>query len=671
MRFLVMAGLLLCAGVVQAATAVDVAAFVKRDGFDDIKISPTGEYYAARVPGENNSVLMIVRRADNKPMGGFGLGSHTYIADFEWVNASRIVFGTSRRFGTLDEPFLTGDLYGINADGTGKNILVGQDVEVLEIGSLIKPKKTEQVAAFLVDSLPSDDRHVLVRVSRYASDVFSEVDEMDVYTGRRTPVARAPVRNAAYATDPQGHVRFAYGSNGDNANKLYYRAVGNADWTDTSAWRQLNDEATTHRVETPLGFSADGRFAYLKADQTNGPDAIIAFDTRDETRKEVLRDATSDPTSIIRALDAPYHAPVGVVFGMDHPRTAFFDEGGPQARLYRSLESAFPGRRVEISSMTSDAKLALFEVSSDHDRGQFYVFDTLTKHADYLFARRDWQDPAGMAEQRPFAFKARDGRLLHGFLTIPPGSAGSGLPMVVLPHGGPFTIADTWGFDPETQLLAAAGYAVLQINFRGSGGYGREFAQAGAREWGGKMQDDITDATRWAIGQGTANPNRVCIYGASYGGYAALMGVAKESGLYKCAVGYVGVYDLPMLFSKGDTRRSESGRTYMSDWIGDPASLASISPINLADRVKVPVFLVAGGNDERAPIQHTKEMEDALRKAGVPVETLYFADEGHGFYEEDHKLAFYTQLLGFLDRNIGSMTSATTSAAAGSTVGGH
>jgi len=653
MKLMLGVAALVLAGAAQAATSFDVASFVKRDGFDEIKISPTGEYYAARVPGEDNSTLMIVRRADNKPMGGFGLGSHTYIADFAWVNATRVVFGTARRFGTLDEPFLTGDLYGINADGTGKNILVGQDVEVMEIGSLIKPKKTEQVAAFLVDSLSADDRHVLVRVSRYANDVFSEVDEMDVYTGRRTPVARAPVRNAAYETDPEGHVRFAYGSNGDNFNKLYYRAAGNADWTDTAAWRELNDQAKSGHVETPLGFSADGQIAYLRVGQSSGPDAVIAFDTRDGTRKEVLRDAISDPTSVVRALGTAYHAPVGVVFGMDRPRTVFFDEAGPEARLHHSLESAFPGRRVDVTSMTADGKLALFEVSSDHDRGQFYLFDTVTKHADYLLARRDWQDPSAMAEQRPIEFKARDGRLLHGFMTVPHRSDGVRLPMVVLPHGGPFFTADSWGFDPETQLLAAAGYAVLQVNFRGSSGYGREFAEAGAREWGGKMQDDVTDATRWAIGQGKADPGRICIYGASYGAYAALMGVAKEPGLYKCAVGYAGVYDLPMLYRKGDTRRSESGRTFISDWIGEPANLASVSPVNLADRIKVPVFLAAGGNDERAPIQHTKEMEDALRKAGAPVETLYFPNEGHGFYGEDHKLAFYAQLLALLDRTIG------------------
>lgn len=664
MRSLVLAGMLLaCACSAQAASAVDIAAFVRHDGYDDIKISPTGEYYAARVPGENNSTLMIVRRADNKPMGGFGLGEHTYIGQFEWVNPTRIVFGTERRFGTYDRPYDTGDLYGMNADGTGKNILVGQDVQVQDIGSLIKPKKTDFVAAFLLGTLAGDDRRVLVRVQRFQADAFSEVDQLDVYTGRRTPVARAPIRNAMYAADPQGSVRFAYGSNFDNMQKVYYRAAGTSDWTDTSGWRELNDEAATHHREFPLGFSADGRIAYLEVEQPDGPNAIVALDTQDDTRKVVLRDKVSDPTEVIRALAGSYRAPVGAVFGMGKPTVAFFDETSVQAHLQRSLEAAFPDRLVEITSMTADGKVAIFEVSSDHDRGQFYVFDTASKRADYLFARRDWQDPATMADMRPFDFLARDGVRVHGLLTIPRQGEGKGLPMVVLPHGGPYMTGDQWQFDPQVQLLAAAGYAVLQVNFRGSEGYGRAFSQAGAREWGGRMQDDLTDATRWAIGQGVADAGRVCIFGGSYGGYAALMGAAKEPKLYKCAVGYVGIYDLPLLFTKGDVARGASNRTFLNDWLGSPRGLAEVSPVNLADRIKVPVFLAAGGNDERAPIRHTKEMEDALRKAGVPVESLYFANEGHGFYDEAHQAAFYSRLLAFLDRYIGTGSGAAVTSA--------
>ena len=225
--------------------------------------------------------------------------------------------------------------------------------------------------------------------------------------------------------------------------------------------------------------------------------------------------------------------------------------------------------------------------------------------------------------------------------------------MVVMPHGGPFGIFDVWGFDHDTQLLAEAGYAVLQVNYRGSGNHGRAFQAAGAKQWGGAMQDDLTDATQWAIREGIADPERICIYGASYGGYAALMGAAKEPGLYRCAAGYVGVYDLPKM-REDNKRIGRWATTWSDDWIGsDMQVLVSNSPNRLADRIKVPVFLAAGGEDERAPIEHSKMMERALRAAGVPVETLYYPDEGHGFYKPEHKREFYKRLLAFLHKNIG------------------
>jgi acetyl esterase/lipase len=667
MRSLVMAGMLwACACVAQAATnTVDIAAFVKPDSFDDIKISPTGEYYAATVPSEGESILVIIRRADNKAMAGFGLGANTYIANFEWVNPSRVVFGTARKFGALDQPQLTGNLYAMNADGTGKDILVGQDVNVMSTGTHIQTKKTETIAAFLLDGLPDDDKYVLITVWPFESDAYSRVEKMDVYSGRRVPVARAPVRNADYVTDPQGHVRFAYGRTTRNDNQLFYRDGDATDWTRTSDWRELNDESSSGHIEVPLGFSADGKVAYLQVQGTKGPDAIVAFDPHDGTRKQVLQDDDSDPADIIRSLGLHYPAPVGAFIDDGKPRTAFFDEASPDARLYHSLEAAFAGDRVEITSKTADGRMALVQVSSDRDPGEFYLFDTVDKKASYLLARREWQDPAAMAEVRPIALKARDGLTLHGFLTVPHGSDGKHLPIVVLPHGGPFWVADVWGFDTETQLLASAGYAVLQVNFRGSSGYGRAFTDAGSREWGGKMQDDVTDATRWAIDQGIADPARICIYGASYGGYAALMGAARESGLYKCAAGYVGVYDLPLMFRKGDIQDHDSGEAYLHDWIGDPSALGAVSPVNLAGRIKVPVFLAAGGQDERAPIAHSERMEQALRTAGVPVETLFVRTEGHGFYTQEHQQAFYERLLSFLDKNIGGGAGSASTAAAG------
>ncbi len=627
------------------AAAVDVQAYVKKDRFNDIKLSPNGDYYAATVAFEDRTALVVLRRSDNKLTANFRMGKNTHVADFQWVNPERVLISMAEKFGALDQPQHTGELYAINADGTQPEILIGWRVQGEGLGTLIQPKKVERVAAFLVDDLPADDKDVVISVSPFSNDPFTRAERMDVYSGRRAPLARAPVRNAEFITDNKGVVRFATGSGTDNIRKVYYRQG------DGAAWKLLSDEAVTGHKETPLGFSADDATAYFETEQAKGPNAIIAFDIGSETRKELLRDNDVDPARIIYRNGT--NIPVGAFFVDGKPRTAFFDNAAPEARLYRSLEAAFANASVRITSQTADGRLALVQVSSDRNPGDFYFFDTVTKKADYLLSRRDWFDPEDMGEMRPITLAARDGLPLHGYVTLPKGSSGKNLPTVVLAHGGPFDIQDVWGFDGDAQMLAEAGYAVLQVNFRGSGGYGQAFTDAGARQWGGTMQDDLTDATRWLIQQGIADPGKVCIYGASYGAYASLMGVAKEPGLYRCAAGYVGVYDLPTMHTEGDIQQRGSGETYLREWIGERTALAAASPNRIADRIKVPVFLAAGGEDKRAPIAHSKLMERALIKAGVPVETLYYDTEGHGFYVEAHQKEYYTRLLAFLSRHLG------------------
>lgn len=631
-----------CAFVADAAE-VDLNPFVSKDKFEDIELSPTGEYYSATVPFEDRTALVILHRAENRVVATFSTGKNTHVSESVWVNPERVLLNTVEKFGALDQPQWLGEIYALSVGGSAE-ILVGQRVGRMQTGSNIKGKTAEPVAAYVVDALPRDDHNVVVSVMPFSSDPYTRAERMDVRSGRRTPITRAPVRNARFVTDNNGDVRFALGAGVDNVNKLYYRN-GEGPWT------LINDEAVSNRIETPLGFSEDNKVAYLQIEHDSGPDSIVAMDIASGTRKQVLRDDDTDPAQVIYR--AGTSIPIGAVLIDGKPRTEFFDPASADARQYRSLQAAFAGEFPLITSSTSDGKLVLVRTHSDRNPGDFYVFDTVAKKASHLISRRDWFDPAKMAEMRPVALTARDGLPLKGYLTLPPGSDGKSLPMVVMPHGGPFGIFDAWEFDDNNQLLAAAGYAVLQVNFRGSGNHGRAFRKAGARQWGGKMQDDVTDATRWAIGQGIADPKRICIFGGSYGGYAALMGVAKEPDLYKCAVGYVGVYDLPTMHSHGDIQQRGSGETFLREWIGDKTELGAVSPNRMADRIKAPVFLAAGGEDQRAPIEHSRMMEKALKSAGVPVETLYYPTEGHGFYVDANRKEFYTRLLAFLNRHIG------------------
>jgi dipeptidyl aminopeptidase/acylaminoacyl peptidase len=264
-----------------------------------------------------------------------------------------------------------------------------------------------------------------------------------------------------------------------------------------------------------------------------------------------------------------------------------------------------------------------------------------------------------MATVQPFSFRARDGLEMYGYLNNPKGyklDTLKKMPLIVHPHGGPIGPRDDWGFNWETQMLASRGYLVLQLNFRGSGGYGNGFQDKGHGEWGGAMQDDLTDVTKWAIDKGYADPERICIYGASYGGYASLMGVAKEPDLYRCAIGYVGVYDLvSTMFKKGDIKDRKSGRRFLEHTLGtDIGARRENSPALQATKIKAGVFLAAGMDDERAPYQHTEAMRDALKAAGHPADVVILQDkEGHGFYKEANNLNLYTKMFAFLDRYIG------------------
>jgi dipeptidyl aminopeptidase/acylaminoacyl peptidase len=628
------------------AQALDVEPFVRNDRFETIKISPGGEYFAATVPFEDRTALVVMDRKGNKLLGTFQLGRNSAIDSFAWVGPDRVLIGAAEKFGELDEPQPTGELFAMDADGGRTEMLIGQRVDG-NLGSRIRSKKAEQVAAFLIDDLPDDDKYVLVSVSPFSSDPYTRVEKMDVYSGVRNVVMRAPVRNARFTSDNSGTVRFARGADTDNVSKLYYRDSDGGDWT------LVNDEAATALIEVPLGFASDDRIAYLRAERATGPDAIVAYDTANGKRTDVLRDAERDPFVLYRPGTS---IPVGAMYEGNRPQLRFFDEASDDARLYKSLQAAFGDNAALITSSTRDGSVNLVEAWSDGNPGDFYLFDARSKKAGYVISRAEWFDPTRMATMMPVEFAARDGLQLQGYLTLPRGASGKGMPMVVLPHGGPFGIADTWRFDGDAQMLAKAGYAVLQVNFRGSGGRGRSFTHVGARQWGGSMQDDVTDATRWAIAQGIADPARICIYGASYGAFAALMGVAKEPDLYKCAAGNVGVYDLPQLHAE-ETNKHGSIETWANDWIGsDMAKLAANSPTRLAAAIKVPVLLAAGREDETAPVEHTEAMERALKAAGVQVEASYYTGEGHGYYKPANRQDFYTKLLAFLARNLGGET---------------
>lgn len=645
--------LLMCAGLASAGMAESLAAerispevFADEGQFFDVKLSPDGKHLAATVPQGDRSALIILQRSPQKLTASYRMPKDTHIADFWWANEERVLIALAESFGSRDYPVATGELAATNIDGSRQEMLVGWRVQEKQTGTRIKTKQEGLVYAYPIHLLPNDKKHILISTSPFSAEPYTRAERMDVYTGRRRTVATVPVPRAGFMADNDGQIRFALGATSDNQSKLYYRR------DDKAEWELINDEEKTNQFRSPQGFSPDNRIAYLRTNHRSGPDSIVAWDVRTREEREVARHQIIDPQTI---LHNDMGAPIGARFRHGKATDVFFDPSSGSAKLHKMIADALPGHDTRVTSATHDGSLQLILATSDTDPGSYYLLETASRAMSYLMARREKIDPDQMATRRSITLKARDDLPLHGYLTLPRGSDGKNLPMVLLPHGGPFGMYDLWTFDTDAQLLANAGYAVLQVNFRGSGNYGRAFHQAGARQWGRTMQDDLGDATHWAIREGIADPRRICIYGASYGGYAALMGVTKEPDLYRCAVGYVGVYDLPRMIREDRQTGGKALRAWQYDWISDnEAELASVSPNRLAERIKVPVLLAAGGEDKIAPIEHSRLMERALRKQGVPVETLYQPNEGHGFYAPENRAEYYTKLLQFLDRHLAS-----------------
>lgn len=624
----------------QTTKPHELEEFIREDRFRQVAVSHKGTYVAATVPVGDKTVLYILRSGDSKPITRVDVeGKRSHIVGVTWVSDSRLIYSIAVKDALVEFPQPTGEVWAINADGS-KQVQLGGFKK--DMGTSARAVSKESVFLNIINSVDDSDEYVVAAVYRGGTD-FTTAERVNVFNGTRVKLAQSPIPRALFITDNHGEPRFSWGERLDGFEELVYRSPKDGRWI------SINDEKATHKIMKPVGFSADDTTAYLLSQEDSGPDAVYAYDTGTGKLKQVARDAFADPTGYINAVGKRHL--IGVIYGGSKPRYVYFDPESADAKAHAALQRGFPGLVVEPASYTTEKGEVLVYTSGDREPGGYYVFDTTARKVTPMMFSADWLDPNRLAQMRDLTFVARDGRKIAVMLTLPPGSDGKNLPMVVHPHGGPFGIADFWSYDPTVQVMASHGYAVLQVNYRGSGGYGREHETAGYKQWGLSMQDDLTDATKWAISQGYANPDRICIFGASYGGYAALMGVVKEPNLYRCAVGQVGVYDLDK-FRSDDQMRGDYFRRYHEEAMNS-GELAPNSPARQAARIKVPVFLTTGLEDARVPYQQTELMEAALKKAGVPVETLYFKTEGHGIYKIEHRREFYAQLLNFLHKHIG------------------
>ncbi|GAA0887967.1 alpha/beta hydrolase family protein [Rhodanobacter soli] len=646
-RTVLSAACLLLPAAALAADLVPVADFARHAQLTMPRLSPDGRHLAVNMndsSGDSHALAVYDVADMSKPVSLLRLPKYELAVGITWVSNTRLVVEKGKQLGSIDKPAATGEVIATDFDGKNQDYLFGFESK---FGKRAGTRGTDRGWGFLAGlPTPTDGRFYMTTYSWESQD-YSTLYDVDAVKNTRRLIGQIKVGGLNFMVGADGKAHYAYGRNDNWDYVVYHQQAG--------SWAQMAT-AQIGGSFNPIFFTPDRQRVYASYNAGGGPTALVEQDENGGNRKVLASDGFSS-IGDIEWTALPYQ-PFATVLATGVPQTSYIDATTPTAKLHRALSQKFAGR-VQFVDFSEDGSKLMFWVSSDRDPGTYYLIDTHNYKVSKLFAVAPWIDPAKMAERRPMRFRTSDGMELEAILTIPKGVAESNLPMVLLPHGGPIGVQDTWYYDDDAQFLASRGYLVLQVNYRGSGGRGEDFKEAGYLKWGTRIQQDLIDGVKWAIAENYADPKRVCVYGGSFGGYSAMMTTIRAPGMFKCAVGYAGIYDLKMMYKKGDIRENKSGRNYLNTVIGkNDADLDANSPTRLADKIDVPVLLIHGEDDKRAPFAQAKAMRAALDAAHKPYEWLSKPGEGHGFYDEKNNIEFYTRLQAFLEKNIGPGASA-------------
>lgn len=610
---------------------------------------PTGEYLALAIPTPDGKEtnLRIVRVADGSTVKVLRFGQDSHVTDVTWTDDDRVTVARAKRFPMEEFTRSMGQLMSTDITGEKQRTLFAY---ISDNGNL-RGRQKDRGWAFLQKVLDKEPGMALVKFYCLPYDCGEDGDtvviKVDTRTGQRKEVERIKDGDVdSYLVfDHAGVARVAYSENKDGSPRLSYKP------TPSSSWTPLPDSLAGYEIAGGV-FAEDNNTLYARVSDKGEPTQLYQLDLAAGTRKKLVG---NDEVEVGAILTGGFNSvPFGVTYTAHKPSVQYFDPASPWAQLHAGLMKRFPGQMVYFLESTRDGSKTLFWTSSDRVPGDYFVLDrSNSNRITQIGSRMPWFEGKQLAPMRPIEFKSRDGKTLYGFFTAPSGTGTGPRPLVVVPHGGPFHVADTWGFDREAQFLASRGYGVLQVNYRGSGGRGDAFATQAYRQWGGMIQDDIADGVKYAIAAGLADADRICIYGASFGGYSALIQPILNPGMYKCAIGYVGVYDLPLLSRNKEMEDESTERFFLRSLGEDMAALAKVSPANRAKDIQVPVMLVHGKADSNVRMNQFRAMDAALREAGRPAETFLAPGEGHGFSNPENIAELYRRIGVFLDKHIG------------------
>jgi dipeptidyl aminopeptidase/acylaminoacyl peptidase len=660
---LLLAAPLLCHGTEAPVPLKD---FFRNPAFADVQISPDGRFisaitYTEKFPEARNLVVMEVGKWDDARL--VTSYKNEEIRWYEWADSERLVFKVDRDYDDVNRNFEYVGFYSVRHDGKAGRVL--HEPFMNDRRSRGTSSSSASVVGGLrediefLSDLPGDPDHILV--SKRDSFMFPDAYRLNLLNGKMTVAAQGEGVYLEWIADNAGLVRAAIGR-GQSRDDLEYELVYRPD--EASPWQTVSRFDTRSEIQVH-GFDVDDLHLWVSARIDD--DRMALYRMNPQTR-EFGPAIAADPEYDVGTL--PFGAansglvsardgtPLYMQYASDLREKVFIDQDWQI--IQQVIDGALPDTHNDIVDWDLRWARLIVHAWSDRDPGSYFLFDRESGTLRHLLQPMPWLDPRRMSPMEPVVFKARDGMKIHGYLTRPSAQSDAPVPMIVHPHGGPFGIRDVWAFNPEVQFLASRGYAVLQVNFRGSGGYGFDFEAAGYRRWGLEMQDDLTDAVEWAIEAGIADPDNIGIYGASYGGYATMMGLVKTPELYRVGINYVGVVDLPRMYRDDTRTRSVEGiQDWFRNWwvvhIGDPkadaAQLHDTSPINFVERIQAPVMVIHGRLDWRLDIDSQYwPLVRALKAGNKPHEAMVKRFEGHGFFKEKNQIELYSAIQAFLSR---------------------
>ena len=618
----------------------DVKDFAKDNEWQEVKISPKGDYLSAVTRIDGVRVIAMIDAKTLKIIHTLKFKGKVQPGEYHWASNERIVAEKELFKNWNDHPVRYGEYYSVDVQSGESKYIFGYRYAP---GSLSKKMWGE-----MIDPMPEDDRTILLKGTRMSNykEYPPRVYRVDIENGLRKTLVKSPVSDATFLTDHQHNIRFVTGHDeDDNYTTWLYR---NEKWVSTA---DLNIDSESF---DPISIKGDTNQVYAYYAQNGEPRGLYLFNLNTGNKKKIFGHPKVSLTGAKVDRAGEVYA---VEYEDNYPATKIINKNHPDAKALYLIAKALPGYNTRVVSETLDGNIKVVRANNQFSPSAYLLYDVKKNKLSYLFNSRPWVNTKIAANVVPFKFKARDGIEIAGYVTLPMDvetlKDAKNLPFIVNVHGGPHGVRDYMQYDSENQLYASRGIAVLQVNYRGSTGYGQNFTELGYKHWGDTVQFDIIDGIKALVNQGAADKNRLCIIGASFGGYSALQSSIIAPDLFQCAVGIVGVYDLELMHETGSIRKRKSGRAYLEKTIGtDKDVLRANSPVRHLDKLKIPVLIVHGGEDKRVPVEHAQKLKEGLEKQGLPHQWMLLDDEGHGFYKPEHRAAVYQRTLQFLQQHL-------------------